>query len=395
MSDALTYNRSRLNSSARTNLDSLCFEGAVLTDADLRLVEQLRNGGCPATRVWISCISGALLLLLTAPVLIVTYCLVRLTSRGPGFYSQTRVGLNGEPFSLIKFRTMVVDAEKNTGPVWSQEGDSRVTWVGRILRISHLDELPQLVNVLKGEMALVGPRPERPEISLELMRDIIGYNKRLSVRPGITGLAQINLPADSGMDSVRRKLLLEFEYVATASLRLDLQILLATVPVLLGIRSKLLNRLFGVYRRIPASLEEKFRNDSGQPTGNDSREASHVDQLVSGLVIAVSNSAQEDAFVDSAPPENGNGNGTGNGHSTSSRRDSAKPTDDMPLVRSGGSIDDWLLELRSKPPETQLAVASAILEVGTKLLRDRSVGFGAVAERPDGASQQRQVLHVG
>jgi hypothetical protein len=149
----------------------------------------------------------------------------------------------------LKIRTMRQDAEAGTGAVWTTSiRDPRITLLGRILRWTHLDELPQLWNVLRGDMVLVGPRPERPEFTGKLARAIPGYLDRLAVLPGITGLAQVNLPADSDLESVRRKLVLDFEYVRRASFSLDLRIVLCTCFRVLGIRSRRLRRLCGLYR---------------------------------------------------------------------------------------------------------------------------------------------------
>ena len=147
------------------------------------------------------------------PVIALLVLLVRLTSRGPGIYKQARVGKDGRKFMMYKIRTMRQDAEAATGPVWTQAHDPRVTLLGKVLRKLHLDELPQLFNVLKGEMSLVGPRPERPEFVRVLAEAIPGYRNRLAVRPGVTGLAQINLPPDTDLASVQRKLVLDCEYI--------------------------------------------------------------------------------------------------------------------------------------------------------------------------------------
>ena len=131
---------------------------------------------------------------------------VKLTSRGPAFYTQIRLGQDGRAYAIYKLRTMTHDCEKLSGPQWSKKGDCRVTAVGRLLRRSHLDELPQLWNVLRGEMSLIGPRPERPEFVPRLERSLPHYRARLHVRPGVTGLAQVQLPPDTDLGSVRRKL---------------------------------------------------------------------------------------------------------------------------------------------------------------------------------------------
>ncbi len=171
------------------------------------------------------------------------YFLVRLTSKGPGIYRQTRVGLGGRQFVLYKFRTMRVDAELASGPVWSQPGDDRVTPLGKFLRWSHLDELPQLVNVISGHMSLIGPRPERPEFTEVLAQQIPGYLSRLNVPPGITGLAQVILPADSTVESVKEKLELDLEYIRRASPWMDVQILVCTGLRLIGVRNWFAKRI--------------------------------------------------------------------------------------------------------------------------------------------------------
>jgi lipopolysaccharide/colanic/teichoic acid biosynthesis glycosyltransferase len=171
----------------------------------------------------------ALLLLLPGlPLMAASIVLVRLTSRGPALFRQCRVGINGRIFCLYKIRSMRIDAETRTGPAWAQAADPRVTRVGHYLRKYHLDELPQLFNVLKGEMSLVGPRPERPEFVEILSRQLPAYQNRLAVIPGITGLAQVNLPPDSDMNSVRRKVILDLEYIQTAGLSMDLRLIFCT-----------------------------------------------------------------------------------------------------------------------------------------------------------------------
>jgi lipopolysaccharide/colanic/teichoic acid biosynthesis glycosyltransferase len=155
--------------------------------------------------------------------------LVRLTSSGPAFYFQTRLGRGGRHYRICKLRTMRHDCEARTGAVWSVPGDVRVTPIGRILRDTHLDELPQLFNVLCGHMALIGPRPERPEIVCRIEREVPDYRQRLRVRPGVTGLAQMRLPADVDVAGVRRKLAHDLDYIRRMSPVLDLRIAAATV----------------------------------------------------------------------------------------------------------------------------------------------------------------------
>jgi lipopolysaccharide/colanic/teichoic acid biosynthesis glycosyltransferase len=146
------------------------------------------------------------LLVVTAPFLGLSMLLVKLTSPGPAIYSQTRLGKNGRPFTIYKIRSMTHNCEGQSVARWSTPGDMRVTPVGRFLRLSHLDELPQLWNVLRGDMSLVGPRPEPPEFVPQLERQIPHYRERLRVLPGLTGLAQFHLPPDTDMASVARKL---------------------------------------------------------------------------------------------------------------------------------------------------------------------------------------------
>ncbi len=189
-------------------------------------------------------VAGALALLaLAGPVMLLAALLVKLTSRGPAFYSQTRLGLHGRPFTLYKIRSMHHDCERQSGPRWCRPGDPRVMPLGRFLRKTHLDELPQLWNVLRGEMSLVGPRPERPEFVPQLERAIPRYRDRLLVPPGLTGLAQVQLPPDSDLESVRVKLAYDLWYVQRHSLWLDLRIAFATAFHLAGLRWHLVRRL--------------------------------------------------------------------------------------------------------------------------------------------------------
>jgi lipopolysaccharide/colanic/teichoic acid biosynthesis glycosyltransferase len=188
--------------------------------------------------------SLALFLLVPAvPVILAAALLVRLTSRGPVFYSQRRVGLGGRNYTLYKIRTMFHDCERLTGPRWATMQDPRITPVGRWLRRVHVDELPQLWNVLRGEMSLVGPRPERPEITAQLERMLPGYDKRLALRPGLTGLAQVQLPPDGDLASVRTKLAHDLYYVNNLGLFLDVRILVCTAWHLLRIPFSVSNRL--------------------------------------------------------------------------------------------------------------------------------------------------------
>ena len=150
--------------------------------------------------------------------------------RGPVFYVQERVGRNGRRFNVRKFRTMIMDAESETGPVWAAERDSRTTRVGRILRILHLDELPQVINILKGEMSVVGPRPERPELVERFSREVPTFSERLRVRPGVAGLAQVR---GSALTHPRNKLRYDNLYIKTLSPWMDIKLLFLSVVVAL------------------------------------------------------------------------------------------------------------------------------------------------------------------
>jgi lipopolysaccharide/colanic/teichoic acid biosynthesis glycosyltransferase len=203
-----------------------------------------------ARKAWPTRIVGALLLILVSPLIFLLVLLVRFTSSGPGLYRQVRSGRHGKEFDMYKIRTMYDGAESVTGPVWCRPGDSRITPLGRALRLLHLDELPQLINVARGEMDLIGPRPERPMFVSRLAGSIPNYHARLLVLPGVTGLAQVNLPPDETFDCVRRKLVLDCLYIRDASAFLDVRILLCTFLRMLGIRHGRAVRWLGLERDI-------------------------------------------------------------------------------------------------------------------------------------------------
>ncbi len=175
-------------------------------------------------------------LFVAAPVIMLLGIIVRLTSRGPALYTQERVGKGGKVFRIYKLRTMRTDAEAD-GPVWAKEADPRVTPVGKFLRKTHLDELPQLWNVLRGDMSLVGPRPERPCFVEKLRANVPLYAARLAVKPGITGLAQVKHGYDRTIEDVQVKLGYDLEYIKRACLLLDLHILALTAAKILSGRS--------------------------------------------------------------------------------------------------------------------------------------------------------------
>lgn len=205
-----------------------------------------------AVRRTLNVIVAAIGIALTLPLMLVIAALVRVTSAGPVFFRQARIGLDrrapgrprgnsrrhvdygGKPFTIYKFRTMYADSGRNE--VWASQGDARVTPVGRWLRRLRLDELPQLFNVLQGDMNVVGPRPEQPTIALNLLELVEGYRSRHRVLPGITGLAQTRLSYDRSLEDVRRKVALDLEYIGRVSALEDFKIMVRTIPVMLGAR---------------------------------------------------------------------------------------------------------------------------------------------------------------
>ena len=189
------------------------------------------RGAYVAVKPVVEWLAALVLVILTLPVITLAAVATKLVSPGPAFFRQTRVGRHGREFRVWKIRTMVVNAEALTGPIWSVTGDPRVTRLGRFLRNSHIDEFPQLFNVLAGDMALIGPRPERPEFVSHLEWRLPEYRSRLEVRPGITGLAQMLLPADTDLESVRRKLACDLFYIRHLSAWLDFKIALHTAGV--------------------------------------------------------------------------------------------------------------------------------------------------------------------
>ncbi len=172
-------------------------------------------------------------LILSAPISLLAAALIKLSGRGPVFFRQPRVGQDGVQFNVLKFRTMRVDAEKSTGPVWAKANDDRITTVGRALRLTRIDEIPQMLNVLAGHMSFVGPRPERPFFVEELTRQIDFYPLRLTVKPGLTGWAQVRHPYGASVEDAKEKLRYDLYYIKNMSPLFDLNIILRTVGVIL------------------------------------------------------------------------------------------------------------------------------------------------------------------
>lgn len=204
------------------------FNDEVLCDLD-DLVVQPKRSWYPSIKTFCELAIAIPTLIILTPVLIFFAILIRVTSKGPAFYSQRRLGRNGREYVMMKLRTMVHDAESGTGAVWAGTKDPRVTTLGKFLRGTQIDEFPQLLNVILGQMSLIGPRPERPEIADRLELDIPNYKQRLHVKPGITGLAQLCLPADTDIQSVRKKLIPDLYYVRNMGPWLDLRILFFTI----------------------------------------------------------------------------------------------------------------------------------------------------------------------
>jgi lipopolysaccharide/colanic/teichoic acid biosynthesis glycosyltransferase len=205
-----------------------------------------------------------LLLLIFGPVILLAALVVKLTSRGPAFYSQTRLGRSDQLYTIYKLRTLYHECEKHSGPRWSSIGDTRITPLGRFLRRTHIAELPQLWNVLRRDMSLIGPRPERPEFVPQLAAAIPLYRYRLLTLPGVTGLAQVLLSADTDLDSVRRKLAYDLYYVLRCHPWLDLRLVVATALHMAGIPYSVLGTVLCLPRgQVVEQVYEHLLESSG------------------------------------------------------------------------------------------------------------------------------------
>ena len=241
-------------------------------DADAELNVSVCPTWYAVGKVMLDYTVAVLLLPIALPMIALAAITVKLTSSGPAFYLQTRSGLGGRLFSIIKLRTMYHDCEKHSGIKWAGKDDDRVTPLGKLLRKTHIDELPQLINVLLGHMSLVGPRPERPEVikAKGLEQLVPGYKHRLRVKPGVTGLAQVQLPADSDITSVRYKIVYDLYYVQHQGVLFDLRLIAATVAKAIGAKPALIRRLFLLPKR--DTLAEMFqRNLTAERTDPVSR----------------------------------------------------------------------------------------------------------------------------
>lgn len=199
----------------------------------IEIMPQIMQPWEESTKRLMDILVSMIVLTLSAPLWIATAIAIRLDSPGPIVYSQNRVGKDGKTFKMHKFRSMRADAESESGPVWAPKNDTRVTRVGRFLRNTRLDEIPQFVNVLDGDMSLVGPRPERPYFVEKLSKEIPHYTRRLKVRPGITGWAQIKQGYDRSIEDVKSKVRYDLFYIENMSFRMDIKILLYTFYIML------------------------------------------------------------------------------------------------------------------------------------------------------------------
>ena len=215
----------------------------IITNAVLSEKETLFIGPAsvahPASWYWglkriLDIIAASAILVLTMPVIILAIIAIKITSPGPIFYFQKRIGKNGASFVIYKFRSMRLGAEKRKHPVWAKEGDERITLVGKLLRHYRIDELPQLINILKNDMSLIGPRPERPYFTYKLMRGIPFYAQRLQVKPGISGWAQVNFKYTNTEEDAKKKLLFDLYYIHNMSFTLDLLISLKSLKVVIS-----------------------------------------------------------------------------------------------------------------------------------------------------------------
>lgn len=233
------------------------------------------------------------------PIMLLFMLLTRLTSAGPALFRQKRLGKDGILFDVLKIRTMYSDAEHLSGPVLCTPGDSRITPLGKLMRFLHIDELPQLINVVRGEMCLVGPRPERPEIIRKNRLDEIvpGFADRTQVRPGVTGLAQINLAADVTAECVIPKVALDLEYIRTANASLDFRILLCTALRMLGVRHGRAVRALGLARTISGGVDTRSRVERGKLRPSEPHfNGQHAHGRKASLALAASTADGSGAF---------------------------------------------------------------------------------------------------
>lgn len=206
-------------------------EALAINDTKRSLIKDLRYD---AFKRFFDIFISLSLLIFAVPVMLFLSLIIRLSSPGPAIYCQRRLTSKGRVFTIFKFRTMISDAEVQSGAVWASEYDPRVTRLGRLMRVTRLDELPQLINVLIGDMSLIGPRPERPEFARELQRKYPQFKYRYEVPAGLSGLAQITIGYADSIESYEQKLYQDLVYVNNRSLLLDFQIALKTIYVIVS-----------------------------------------------------------------------------------------------------------------------------------------------------------------
>ena len=236
--------------------------GIGAADEELSLGEALEQNPYMRIKIAGEWLGALALLIVASPVLALLALAVKLTSPGPVFYRQVRLGLHGRPFSIYKLRSMTHNCEAKTGATWARPNDSRCTPLGMFMRVTHLDELPQLINVLRGEMSLIGPRPERPELVAQIEELVPRYRHRLLVRPGLTGLAQVELPADTAMDDVRHKLAYDLYYVAHLGPGMDARVIACTGFHVVGLALNAVGQL--LVKRFHVQVEKDFQSQSGR-----------------------------------------------------------------------------------------------------------------------------------
>jgi lipopolysaccharide/colanic/teichoic acid biosynthesis glycosyltransferase len=224
------------------------------------------------------------------PLVLLAMVAVRLTSDGPVLYAQTRLGRRGRTFTMYKIRSMYHDCERETGPRWCAPSDPRITPVGWILRKTHIDELPQLWNILCGDLSWVGPRPERPEIATELTMKVPEFLHRLDVRPGLSGLAQVQQGPDESLETVRRKLFFDLHYVDNLGFWLDMRIILATVPFIAGLPAAWICRVFGLPSYTGTASRARTNRES---LGHRPELASTIRAMIEGETFGPHNTSVE------------------------------------------------------------------------------------------------------
>ena len=288
----MTNSRPLDNEGKRTMQECIVVEGAPLEVTRVWLQQQVR---LPESRLQffqlkyiIERLLGAGLLVLVSPLVLVLWCLVKLTSKGPGFYRQRRVGLDRKVFYVVKLRTMIFDAQPQGKEIRACKNDCRITRLGKFLRKTHLDELPQLFNVAAGDMVLVGPRPEQPGICKDVLAPAIeGYYDRVKVKPGITGLSQINLEPDSAIEDAMQKQVLDLHYINSTNGWLEFRILLATVLRVFGSSGATVMSWMGLRRqRLLDSLEQPVQKvDVAQERKPSPRKSSYSESSITPLLF--------------------------------------------------------------------------------------------------------------